>query len=173
MTFLAKKEQALKTLTIVIDTREKETARKNARRADFERLGASVIDKALNFGDYAARFTDPSTGETVDLGREVVFERKKDIEELVRCLTTYRERFFAELQRATEAGAHLIIAVESGSVSNLMNGKYNADVLACSMAGTLFAILNRYNVEVVWLTPETFAAYVYGVYRRMILDRVE
>ena len=164
-------ELALASLTVVMDTREKDIERKAARRSDFEKLGVAVIDHGLNFGDYSAFYTDPVTGEQVDLGKRLVFERKKDIEEFVGSLTNRRRSgFMAELQRATDAGSHLVIAIESGTVSDLMRGKYRTDARASSMAGTLFAMLNRFNISVVWLTPDSFAAYVYGMYRRMVLD---
>ena len=104
-------ENTLKTLTLIVDTREQDTAR--ARRR-FARIGLPYIRKALNFGDYSCFVTLPD-GTELDFSGSVSIERKMDLDEIIGCFTRHRARFAREFERAKEHHAKLYLLIENGS----------------------------------------------------------
>jgi len=92
-------KELLKSLVILIDTREQE----NTNIIEFlERKKVSYKTKALNFGDYSFFLPEnKELGIQRDLyfDREIVIERKGSLSELAGNLTKDRERFEKELIR--------------------------------------------------------------------------
>ena len=86
---------------IYVDTREKPKAIKGLLTY-FKGHSVTYEVKKLDFGDYM----DPKYPE-------IVIDRKQNIGELAKNVGTKdRERFKREIQRARDAGAHLVILVE-------------------------------------------------------------
>lgn len=90
-------------MRIVVDTREKKQAITRILSA-FDAEGIPYERHALKTGDYM----DP-------LNPSLIIDRKQSLDELAICCTTDRERFKRELQRAADAGAHLVILVEQNT----------------------------------------------------------
>ena len=85
---------------LLIDTREKPKAIEDILKT-IDSAGIPHTRTKLLFGDYA------------DYNRpHIVIDRKQNILELAKNVTTERARFVAELERAKAAGAHLVILVE-------------------------------------------------------------
>ena len=85
---------------LLIDTREKPKAIENIL-ATIEAEGVPYTRTKLLFGDY------------MDYGNpHLVIDRKQNVLELAKNVTTDRARFVAELERAAAAGAKLVILVE-------------------------------------------------------------
>lgn len=85
---------------LIIDTREKPKAIRNILRT-FDEYGIRYESSKLLFGDY------------MDWNRpEIVIDRKQNIAELAKNVTTDYKRFIAELNRALAAGSQLVILVE-------------------------------------------------------------
>lgn len=85
---------------IIIDTREKPKA--ITKILDyFDQHGYQHMNSKLLFGDY------------MDYSRPwIVVDRKQNVAELAKNCTTEHERFKAEMQRAKDCGAKLVILVE-------------------------------------------------------------
>ena len=85
---------------LLVDTREKPKAIEGILKA-FDSAGISYTRTKLLFGDY------------MDYNRpHIVIDRKQNVLELAKNVTTDRARFIAELDRAKAAHAHLVILVE-------------------------------------------------------------
>ena len=85
---------------LLIDTREKPKAIESIVKT-FESSGIPYERTKLLFGDY------------MDYNRpHIVIDRKQNVLELAKNVTTDRARFIAELDRAKAAHAHLVILVE-------------------------------------------------------------
>ena len=85
---------------LLIDTREKPKAIEGILKT-FETQGIPYTRTKLLFGDYA------------DYNRpHIVIDRKQNVLELAKNVTTDRARFIAELERVKAAHAHLVILVE-------------------------------------------------------------
>ena len=85
---------------LLIDTREKPKAIETILK-QFDEAGIHYERTKLLFGDY------------MDYNRpQIVIDRKQNVLEMAKNVTTDRARFVAELERAKAAGATLVILVE-------------------------------------------------------------
>lgn len=85
---------------LLVDTREKPAAIESILKS-FDSAGIPYTRTKLLFGDY------------MDYNRpHIVIDRKQNVLELAKNVTTDRARFIAELERVKAAHAHLVILVE-------------------------------------------------------------
>lgn len=113
---------------IIIDTREQ-------RPFDFsEYTDVQPVRKKLDTGDYSVE------------GFENRFAiERKELGDLLNCMTKERERFERELQRATETLRRFWIICE-GRFSDICCGNYRSLIRSESVLGTIAAWENRYKV---------------------------
>lgn len=138
-------ENTLKTLTLIVDTREQDTAR--ARRR-FARIGLPYIRKALNFGDYSCFVTLPD-GTELDFSGSVSIERKMDLDEIIGCFTRHRARFAREFERAKEHHAKLYLLIENASWEKALKANYRSKMNANALLASMTAWLARYNCQLI------------------------
>lgn len=138
-------ENTLKTLTLIVDTREQDTAR--ARRR-FARIGLPYIRKALNFGDYSCFVTLPD-GTELDFSGSVSIERKMDLDEIIGCFTRHRARFAREFERAKEHHAKLYLLIENASWEKVLKANYRSKMNANALLASMTAWLARYNCQLI------------------------
>lgn len=138
-------ENTLKTLTLIVDTREQDTAR--ARRR-FQRIGLPYIRRALNFGDYSCYVTLPD-GAELDFSGSVSIERKMDLDEIINCFTRHRARFAREFERAKEYHAKLYLLIENASWEKVLRGSYRSKMNANALIASLTAWLARYDCQLI------------------------
>lgn len=138
-------ENTLKTLTLIVDTREQDTAR--ARRR-FARIGLPYIRKALNFGDYSCFVTLPD-GTELDFSGSVSIERKMDLDEIIGCFTTHRARFAREFERAKEHHAKLYLLIENASWEKVLKANYRSKMNANALLASMTAWLARYDCQLI------------------------
>lgn len=138
-------ENTLKTLTLIVDTREQDTAR--ARRR-FARIGLPYIRKALNFGDYSCFVTLPD-GTELDFSGSVSIERKMDLDEIIGCFTRHRARFAREFERAKEHHAKLYLLIENASWEKVLKANYRSKMNANALLASMTAWLARYNCQII------------------------
>lgn len=139
-------EQALSNMVLLIDTREQITSRLEER---LESAGLPWIRQKLDFGDYSAKC------DLYDLSREVVIERKMNLDELAMCFGTQRKRFEREFLRAQEAGAKVYLLVENASWDVLHSEdsykmRCHSRYSAKAMIASLTAWMARYNMRVIF-----------------------
>lgn len=134
---------------LIIDTREKPKAIANILRT-FDEYGIRYESSKLLFGDY------------MDWNRPgIVIDRKQNIAELAKNVTTDYKRFVAELERAKAAGAVLVILVEQNRYK--YNGQWkrvenvrdlmlwsnpHSSIQGEKVFRVLSALINRYNISV-------------------------
>lgn len=138
-------ENTLKTLTLIVDTREQDTAR--ARRR-FARIGLPYIRKALNFGDYSCFVTLPD-GTELDFSGSVSIERKMDLDEIIGCFTRHRARFAREFKRAKEHHAKLYLLIENASWEKVLKANYRSKMNANALLASMTAWLARYDCQLI------------------------
>ena len=161
--------QTLKTMRIVVDTREQKTDRAERRYASF---GCRWHREKLDFGDYSAEVTLPN-GETFSLSSLVCIERKFGIDELTHCYCQDRKRFVREFERAKEAGAKLYLLVENGSLDEAYSGHYRAKVHPKSLTASMLAWLARYNCQILFCSAENSGQVIHDVLYRELKERLE
>lgn len=138
-------ENTLKTLTLIVDTREQDTTR--ARRR-FARIGMPYIRKALNFGDYSCFVTLPD-GTELDFSGSVSIERKMDLDEIIGCFTRHRARFAREFERAKEHHAKLYLLIENASWEKVLKANYRSKMNANALLASMTAWLARYDCQLI------------------------
>ena len=104
-------EKSLKSIVILVDTREKKWGH---IRAALEELGCPYVSQKLDFGDYSYRYTRPD-GTEEDCSSLIAVERKANLDEICGNFTYGRERFEREFQRARNKGAEVHLLVEDAN----------------------------------------------------------
>ena len=157
-------DKALKSLTVIVDTREQPTERAKRR---LETIGLPYERKALPFGDYSAYCTLPN-GEVYSLEDKVVVERKMHLDEVAMCYTRERPRFIREFERAEAAGAKIYLLIENADWEKAYNGSYRSQVKPQSLTASMVAWLAKYNCQILMCKEETTGKLIHDVlYREM------
>ena len=144
-------QKTLDSLTLLLDTREQETASLKRRLKD---IGLPHKRQKLDFGDYSCELTMPD-GSVVRFDRIFVVERKMNIDELASCFTSQRKRFTAEFERAKAAGAKIYLLIEGATMEKIVNGQYRSKVSPNALMASIFAFLVRYNCQILFCKAET------------------
>lgn len=141
----------MKSFTIIIDDREKDTDKLKLRIKQFE---CPVIKKKINFGDYSAE-VKLDNGTVVSLENIVTIERKMDLGELCNCYTSDRKRFSREFDRAASMNAKTYLLVEKASWEKAYGGIYRSKMSPESLIGSLTTWLARYNCQLLFCDTYT------------------
>ena len=160
--------QTLKTMRILVDTREQKTDRAERRYASF---GCRWHREKLDFGDYSAEVTLPN-GEIFSLSSLVCIERKFGIDELAHCYCQDRKRFEREFERAKQAGAKVYLLIENGSWEDVYGGKYRSRMSPEALAASIQAWLARYNCQLMFCKEETSGRLIRDVLYRELKERL-
>lgn len=173
-----KLEEVLKTIEIVVDTREQMTKRYMQRVVDF---GYPNEREKLNFGDYSIRCSE------LDLTNQCSIERKMDLDELVQCFIEkpanddlkefydeigVRNRFEYEFWRAKEAGAVIYILVENASIDKILRHDYESRMNPNALMGSLFAWVARYNIRPIFCTSKASGRMIREILYRELKERL-
>lgn len=147
-------QDALKDLTIVIDTREKVNA--HVTRC-FDKQKISHISRKLDTGDYSAQIG------ALSLERDIVIERKANLDEICGNFTVERERFEREFLRAKAYGTKVVLIVENATWTDVFLGNYRSKVKPQSLIGSLLSWMVRYNITVLFCKPEETGKIIWGI----------
>lgn len=162
-------ESALRSMVVLVDTREQDTSRARKRLKD---LGCPYERVALSFGDYSAKCTLPS-GEIFDASNVMAVERKMDFDELCNCYCKDRPRFTREFERAEEAGAKVYLLVENADWEKAYKGEYRSKMSPSSLIASMLAWLARYNCQVLFCAPSTSGMLIHDILYRELKERLE
>lgn len=143
-------ERILKTITLIVDTREKPNERYYKRIED---TGLDYIPRALLFADYACEIMIGD--EYVSLENVFAIERKMNLDELCMCFGKDRKRFKAEFERAKSAGCKIYLIVENCTFEHILNGKYRSKYNKESLLASLLAWIPRYNIIPIFCKEES------------------
>lgn len=161
-------EQALRSMVLLVDTREQNTKRLQER---LKRTGLPWRREKLDFGDYSAECTLPGGG-TLSLKDKICVERKMDLDELCTCYGSQRDRFTREFQRAKEAGAKLYLLIENGSWEAAYGGEYRSHMRPASLIASMTAWLARYDCQIIQCAPELSGMLIREVLYREMKERL-
>lgn len=155
------KEELIKSLTVIIDTREKQ----NKNVTDwFEKNHVNYISRALKNGDYSFYIpANPKLNIERDLyfDRQIMIERKHSLEELSGNITQSRARFEEEL--ATFAGKKYLM-IENANYQDIVQKHYTTDLSPKAYLATLHTYNHRYGIEIMFMPDDKFSGvYIYGV----------
>lgn len=167
-------EACLKSMEILIDTREREQTERAKKR--YSSFGVPYKRQKLNYGDYTYNFTLPDGKKLFNsdsVNPEVMIERKMSLEELSSCLTHDRDRFKAEFERAEEQCASIYLLVENASWENLMNGKYKTKFNSSAFTASLIAWSVRYGIKIYFCKSETSGRLIKEILYRELKEKLE
>ena len=167
-------KEVLRTFNILADTREQDTARARER---YERMNAPVSRAKLNYGDYCYNAVLPSGSAIYDTEKPInpacVIERKMSLDELAMCLGKDRDRFEREFERASAAGARVILLCENSNWENLINGRYRSKLHPNAYLASLVAWSARYDFQLVFCKEETSGRLIREFLYRDLKERLE
>lgn len=161
-------EQVMKTLTVLVDTREQDTPRFRRR---MQALGLPYARRKLDFGDYACAVTD--SGREIDLSGQVAIERKMDLDELAQCYTRGRRRFEREFERAKAVGAKLYLLIEDADWERAYAGRYRSRLHPHALTASMLAWLARYDCQILLCAAETAPRLIRDILYREARERLE
>lgn len=167
-------EACLKSMVILVDTREQPSDRAKKRYSAFP---CPYRRQTLDYGDYTYSFILPDGTELHPTGTRVkgsaVIERKMGLEELSSCFTHDRSRFEAEFERATAAGASVYLLVENATWENLINGRYGTRFNPKSFFSSATAFMARYKLRIIFCKSETSGKLIHQILYRELKERLE
>ena len=147
-------KKELSKLTIVCDTRERDTHCEEY----FRKNKIPCITRKIDTGDYSAQLGDLS------MEREIVVERKRNLDEICGNFTVERERFEREFMRAKAYGTKVVLIVENATWSDIFLGNYRSKTSPKSLLGSLLSWMVRFNITVTFCKPEETARIIYGIF---------
>ena len=162
-------EKSLRSMVIIVDTREQSTIKAQKR---YEKFGCHYERKSLNFGDYSAYCTLPN-GEVYSLENLVSIERKMNLDEIAMCYTRERPRFKREFERARDAGAKVYLLIENGDWEKAYTGSYRSQVKPEALTASIIAWLARYNCQLLFCKEETSGKLIHDVLYREMKEHLE
>lgn len=162
-------EHALKTICVLVDTREQNTSqlRKRLKAIDYP-----VQRQKLDFGDYSVSCTLPDGG-VLSLADKVAIERKMNLDELCACYCKGRKRFEREFLRAKDAGAKVYLLIERGSWEDAFNGSYRSQMQPAALIASITAWLSRYNCQILFCDPDTTGPLIREILYRELKEHLE
>lgn len=166
-------EEVLKTFRIIVDTREQATPKANHRYKSF---GVPYERGTLRYGDYSANITindEPLYSLEKPIFSKCVVERKMSLDELAICLTSGRDRFEREFQRAQENGARAYLIVENGSYEKIQRHDYKSRFHPNAFLASLSAWVVRYNINLTFCQSLTSGMLIKEFLYRDMKERLE
>ena len=160
----------LKTLTVIVDTREQNTAR--ARRR-YENMGVPYIRSALSYGDYTWMATLPDGSTLAPEHPLAVVERKMNLDELAECFTRSRARFEREFQRAADNNARIYLLIENGSWGDLFQHNYRSRFSVNAFLASITAFMIRYNANIIFCNAQDSGRLIKEILYRDLKERLE
>lgn len=144
-------EKVLRSMVILVDSREHPTAEAKKR---WDRFEVPYQRECLKSGDYSAKFDLPEGG-VLDLKDICVVERKMSIGEICNNFCHGRDRFTREFERLRDGRTKTYLLVEGASWEKILTGKYNSKMTPQSLLASITAWLARYNVIPIFCKAET------------------
>lgn len=149
-------EEIIKSMVILIDTREKKM---DHITEYFDKAKILYKKKALPYGDYS--FLVPQN-EPLSIPRDLVFynditiERKGSLEELSGNLTKERDRLEKELALAPK---NKVLIIENANYSDVVNGNYKTEYNNKSYWASLHSLWHRYDIPMFFMPDNGYTGF--------------
>ena len=158
----SEQKELLKSMTILIDTREKE--KKNTHITDYlDTKNISWIRKALPYGDYSVMIPK---NEKLNIPRDLVFtnqiciERKASLSEWASNLVNDRS---AVKKKFALSPPHKILMIENGSYEDMVNGNYYGNYSSKSYLATFHSMWHEFDIPIIFMpNPEYSGMFIAG-----------
>jgi len=141
--------------TIIIDTREHLGVISRYILPYFKKNGIKFIFEKLDFGDYSFLYR----GEAFK--NKFAIERKMSLVELAGNFSNGRKRFEAEFQRAKDNGASIVLMVENGSLSGIIDKTYNTNFNNKAYYATILSWRQKFNIQVDFVLDKYAGLHIY------------
>lgn len=155
-------KKELSKLTIVCDTRERDTHCEEY----FKKNKIPCIVRKLDTGDYSCQLGEQS------FERDVVIERKHNLDEICGNFTVERERFEREFMRAKAYGTKVYLIIENATWADIFIGNYRSKLNSKSLFGSLLSWMVRFNITVLFCKPEESARIMCGIFYYYVKERL-
>lgn len=162
-------KDTLATLTILFDSREKDTP---ALRNRLNATGRPVERVALTSGDYSCKIVLPD-GTGVSLADKLCVERKMGADEITQNFTKHRDRFVREFERFKALGGKPYLLIENTSWEDIINHKYRSKLDPNAFIASLMAWQARYGTHVLFCKPETTGYLIERVFYYEVKEMLE
>jgi ERCC4-type nuclease len=167
----AEQKQLLKSMIILVDTRENVN---DHITGYFSSKGVAFKSCKLDSGDYSAMLpAAPDLGIVRDtyFDRQIIIERKADLNELSGNLAQYRDRFEAEFYRVPGCRKHLLI--EDGSYQDVFTGNYNTGLNSAAFAASLMTFQARFGLNVSFVSREHSGKFIFGLLHYFVREQLQ
>lgn len=145
---------ALKDLKVITDTREQVN---DHIIKYFDTHKVEHFSRKLDIGDYSAQLGD----ETYE--RNVVIERKHNLDELCGNLTADRDRFEREFLRAKAYNTKVFLLIEEASWDDVFLGNYRSKLAPKSLLASLLSWQTRFGITIVFANKVNSGALIHGI----------
>ena len=145
---------AMKDFSIIADTREQVNAHITRY---FEKQGIPCVSRKIDTGDYSAQIG------ALSLEKDIVIERKHNLDEICGNFTSERERFEREFLRAKAYGTKVVLIIENATWTDIFLGNYRSKVKPQSLVGSLLSWMVRYNITVMFCKQEETGKLIHGI----------
>lgn len=162
-------DAALKSMKILVDTREQDTP---ALRRRIKAMECGVERVKLDVGDYSCKCTLPD-GSVYSLENDVVVERKMNADELCQCFTKGRARFQREFERAAASGTKVYLLIEEANWETIFDGEYRSRLNPDALTASICAWAARYNINVIFCNARTSGLLIKRLLRYELKERLE
>ena len=145
---------AMKDFSIIADTREQVNAHVTQY---FEKQKIPCVSRKIDTGDYSAQIG------ALSLEKDIVIERKHNLDERCGNFTAERERFEREFLRAKAYGTKVVLIIENATWTDIFLGNYRSKVKPQSLVGSLLSWMVRYNITVMFCKQEETGKLIHGI----------
>lgn len=149
-------ELLLKSMTILVDTREHDG--KNAHILHyFDERKIPWKKCKLDFGDYSvmiSRNEELNIDRDLYFDKEIMLERKNSLDEIASNMTKERERIKKEFALAPP---NKVLLIENANYSDLINGNYRSEYAPKSFNGTLFSFWHEFGIPVMFMPDPKYS----------------
>lgn len=158
----AELKDKLSKIEVICDTREQD------RHVEeyLAKRNIPHITRKLDVGDYSVQL------DGLSFEREVVVERKRNLDEICGNFTVERERFEREFLRAKAYNTKVFIVVENASWTDVFLGNYRSKTNPKSLFAMFMSWMIRYNITVVFCKPDETARIIYGIFSYWVRERL-
>lgn len=143
-------------MVIVCDTREHDGKNDHILKY-FDDKKVPWIKRKIEFGDYTAMIpANPELGIFRDLwfDREIIIERKANLDEMAINVTKERDRIKKEFSQAPK---NKVLMIENASYADMVNGNYRSDYSPKSYYGTIHSFWHEYGLPVVFMPDPAYS----------------
>lgn len=151
-----------KQMIILVDSREK----KNSHILDyFKKNDISYKSEKLDYGDYSFMIPASAAGEDIYFHKDIVIERKANLEELSGNLAQQRDRFEKEFLKAKGDGCKIYLVAESpGGYSDIIAHRYKTEFAPVAFMASLKTWESRFDCNVQFIDSQYSGYYIYSTF---------